>query len=69
MKIRIAVAVDSSGEWRAQGWSHSDEVGVMAYAMDGVDLDERKLAIAQYWVEAEVEIPAPKVIQATAEKA
>jgi hypothetical protein len=60
VKVRIAVAVDPSGDWSASGWLKRDgkvaEGEAMDIAIDGVNEGE-----ARYWVEAELPIPEPQV--------
>lgn len=54
MKIRIAVVVNSAGKWAAIGWPDcGDEAMSQAAEMLGQPQLE-----AQYWVTAEVAVPA-----------
>lgn len=65
VKVRIAVAVDSSGEWNAYGGS-----GGMSDA-DQMDLCVEPLAQgeARYWLEADLVIPKVPTIQAEVQNA
>lgn len=53
IKVRIAVAVDASGEWNACGgtWAKDDKV-----AMD-IAVDPLADGEARYWVETEIALP------------
>ena len=55
-KIRVAVAIDATGDWNACGWggpaSTSKDSEKMGLAVDGVDDGE-----ARYWLEAEIDLP------------
>jgi hypothetical protein len=55
IRIRIAVAVDSGGEWNACGWGGRDQ----PYDPESMTMARRTVGsdAAQYWVEAEVPIP------------
>lgn len=67
-KVRIALAVDSQGDWNACGWSRDGKPtlddDMMTAAVEMVSDGEN-----QYWVEVEVEIPEPKTVQGKATKA
>ena len=53
--VRIAVAVDPSGDWSASGWK--DAKDAMGCAVESIGVGE-----ARYWVTAELPIPqAPEV--------
>lgn len=68
VKIRVAVAVDPSGDWYAAGWSmyngEPNSVEAMDEAIDGVESGE-----ACYWLEAELPIPEFPTVQAKVEVA
>lgn len=64
VKVRIAVAVDPDGDWDATGWSAATDDSAMGIARDSVGSGE-----ACYWLEAELEIPEAKTVQANVEKA
>ena len=53
-KIRIAVAIDSGGEWTASGWGNLKEwePAAMETACSTVGSDA-----AQYWIEVELPVP------------
>jgi hypothetical protein len=55
-KVRVAIAVDSTGTWNACGWggpdSKASDSEKMGLAVDGVADGE-----ARYWLEAEVDLP------------
>lgn len=64
VKVRIAVAVDPSGDWNSDGW------------MRGKDKDMREQAVdplqdgaAVYWLTAELPVPEAQEIAATVEEA
>jgi hypothetical protein len=59
IRVRIAVAVDSGGEWNANGWGGLEqpyEPDAMSMARECVGSDA-----AQYWIEAELPIPRSRV--------
>ena len=58
VKIRIAVCVDEKGEWNSSGWKGGRDNDKMELASEGIGDGE-----ARYWIEAELEIPEPKIIQ------
>lgn len=56
VRVRIAVAVDPSGDWSASGWKTSNGPAgkeAMDIALDSVGEGE-----ARYWVEAELPLPS-----------
>ena len=60
MKVRIALAIDPTGQWNAMGWG--DKTFVRS------DADKMALAVeplaegeARYWIEVEIEPPVPVV--------
>lgn len=59
VKVRVAVAVDEDGYWCAVGDSRSSEEDSMHYASHRVSNGEN-----QFWLEAELEIPEFKTVQA-----
>lgn len=67
-KVRIAVAVDSDGEWNSTGWGNlrkppsSDDVR----QRESLALEPLGSVVKTYWVEVEIEAPEPTVVQATA---
>ena len=59
VKVRIAVAVDPSGDWSAAG--HRDATWKdVDYILDGVGNGE-----ARYWVEAELPIPETRTVESS----
>lgn len=66
VKVRIAVAVDPSGNWCSCGWATATDDDSMSNVVDGLDEGE-----VRYWLEAEIDIPVPSVptIQATVTEA
>jgi len=64
VKVRIAVAVDPSGEWSATGWHEASDELMMECARDSVADGE-----ALYWLEAELAIPEPETVQASVTEA
>jgi len=76
-KIRIALAIDTNGQWCSAGWNirrgsaknkdrieDADPDSLMEAAIEGVQDGE-----ARYWVEVEVEVPVEKTIKARATEA
>lgn len=57
IKIRIAVAVDPTGDWGSAGWSGADESKLHDYAAETMENGERR-----YWFEGEVEVPELPVV-------
>jgi hypothetical protein len=65
MKIRIAVAVDSKGNWSSSGW----ESGTDAQKIDAATFrmpDSRVATVC--FVEAEIEVPELKTVTAAVVK-
>lgn len=58
VKVRIAVAVDSSGEWTSSGWNGCDAEDAKALASDAVGDP-----YAIYWIEAELDAPEVATVQ------
>lgn len=67
MKIRIAVAIDHTGQWNAAGWggpnSSATEDDLMGFAIDPLGDGERR-----YWVEADIDPPAVTTVAGTAKE-
>ena len=59
VKVRIAVAVDPSGDWNSAGWSGGSDDNMMSCACDTVANGE-----ARYWLEAELAIPETPTVHA-----
>lgn len=62
VKVRIAVAVDPSGDWNACGCKGMEDGEMMALACDTVGGGE-----ARYFLTAELPIPSPSEIPARVE--
>lgn len=60
VRVRIAVAVDSSGKWGSCGWMGADEEDAMCHACEALDA----LGEALYWLEAELPLPTASTIAA-----
>lgn len=69
MKIRIALAVDATGDWCASGWGNlTDGKDRSKDAMD-IAVDATAPGEARYWIDLEVEAPVVPTIQAEAKAA
>lgn len=62
VKVRIAIAVDASGDWNSCGCKGMDDDDAMGIASDTVASGE-----ARYWLTAEVDVPEPVTIDAAVE--
>ncbi len=64
-KIRIAVAINSSGQWNCAGWSNAKNNDICDMALEGLQNEDRMEKI--YFVEAEIEVPSsePTVVKGT----
>lgn len=60
VKVRIAVAVDPSGDWNSAGWESGSDDDKMGIACETVASGE-----ARYWLEAELDIPTATVVEAS----
>lgn len=61
VKVRIAVAIDSKGNWNACGWPDQKDKGEMAgIALDSLPGDPYEVV---HWVEADVPIPESLTVQ------
>ena len=63
VKVRIAVAVDSQGNWAASGWSGKGDPGAASDYMADIARDGVGEGEALYWVEAEIPMPEVQTIQ------
>ncbi len=63
VNVRIAVAVDKNGEWRANGWN-GDDGSAMGRATDWLEIGVRC-----YWVTATLPIPEAQEIAGKVEDA
>ena len=52
VRVRIAVAVDPTGDWSSAGWKSADPGKLHSYAVEDLEPGERR-----YWLEADLEIP------------
>jgi hypothetical protein len=57
--VRIAVAVDTEGDWNSCGWRDGDEKDVMGICVETLGSGE-----ARYWLEADLPVPCVQTIQA-----
>ena len=68
MKVRIALAIDQTGQWNAIGWGDKSfvrsDADKMAMAVEPLAEGE-----ARYWVEVEIESPIPVVVTLVAKAA
>ena len=63
VKVRIAVAVDTQGNWASSGWSEKgDQVDINEYMAD-IARECVGEGEALYWVEAEIPMPEVQTIQ------
>lgn len=60
VKVSIAVSVDKNGDWCSAGWSGTTAEKAREYTLDTLEHGE-----AHYILEAELEIPESKTIEAT----
>jgi hypothetical protein len=58
VQVRIAVAVDSKGNWHAAGWPEAD-TSAMDIVVDNVDDGE-----ARYWLTATLPVPEAQTVRA-----
>lgn len=63
-RVRIAVCIDSDGNWVASGWSGGSEKQLASSAEDyhGL-LDDGTYLRVVHWVEADVPVPAAAVVE------
>lgn len=55
VKVKIAVAVDTDGDWCSAGWSNADDNDLIGAAIENIGEGE-----ARYWLIAELEVPEEK---------
>jgi hypothetical protein len=58
VKVKIAVSVDHNGEWSSAGWNTANPEELHSYTIDSLEPGERR-----YWMEAELELPAPTTVK------
>jgi len=63
VKVRVAVAVDHTGDWNSCGSKNMKDKEAMSIASETVEEGE-----ARYFLEAELDIPEHAVVQAKVEK-
>lgn len=61
VKVRIAVAVNADGNWNSSGWKKAKDSDAMDLAQEG--LQEISSCEKVYWVEADIPIPEPEIVQ------
>lgn len=72
VKVRIAVAVDHTGDWCASGWkakSRADQYDKDAMGIATEMMEEGEEGEARYWVTAELAVPSTNEVPATVEVA
>ena len=57
VRVKIAVAVDHTGNWSAVGWKGLEDNEAFSYAIESLEPGE-----ARNWIEAELSIPEIKTI-------
>lgn len=58
VKVKIAVAVDSTGNWNACGWRNApSDAEKMALCVEPLNDGE-----ARYWLEAELSLPEHQIV-------
>jgi hypothetical protein len=65
-KVRIALVINSEGDWSANGWADMED-----WSDSEIDIGDEH-AEARYWIEVEVPVPASwdhEVLTGTATKA
>lgn len=60
VRVKVAVAVDPTGNWNASGWRDGDDIEKMGTAFDPLEPGE-----ARYWLTAE--LPIPEKVEVVAE--
>lgn len=59
VRVRMAVAVDEKGGWYAAGWPTDHESDIVSY------VDQTMCGFTDwFWLEADIPIPEPQVIEA-----
>jgi hypothetical protein len=64
VKVRIAVTVDSDGDWSASGWKGAQDDDAMGIAIDGVGENS-----SRYWITAELPIHEVQTVAGSVEVA
>lgn len=70
VKIRIALVVDSNGEYGAYGFNNADIKDCFAICFDTLPIHSSgdNVGEVRYVVETEINIPEPRIIKGTATK-
>jgi|GEM_PF-1959423 len=58
MKIKIALAVSSEGDWAASGWSGISDEESMELCLDGITG-----SITTHWIEVNVPVPNESIME------
>ena len=68
VRVRICVVVDDRGRWSSAGWKGKQTVedGVLIDVAHEADMTGNNTRI--YFIEADLELPAPETIQGTVEE-
>lgn len=69
MKVRIALAIDSTGQWNSMGYGNLNQPPVgddelMDFALGMVNEGERR-----YWVDVDIDLPQPPIVETVTAKA
>lgn len=67
VKVRVAVAVDSDGNWRAHGWPAREPVALSCESMQFAATSATRSGAIIHWIWADLPIPAPAEVEATVE--
>jgi hypothetical protein len=57
VRVRIAVSVDADGNWNACGWTKTSDANKMGLAIEPLSQGEQ-----QYWLEADLTLPAAELV-------
>ena len=68
-KVRIALAIDTEGDWNATGWGNVRKLPMADTELMNVACDTIGTGESRYFVEVEIEMPEVKVIEAEAKPA
>jgi len=65
VKVRIAVAIDSDGDWGASGWGTKDVEQTISQQHSMIDVANMSIGEGEavYWVTAELDIPEEKELK------
>lgn len=62
VKVKVAVAVDSTGDWVASGWKHPEPSIAKILYHTGIIDSLNGVEETFYWLEAELDIPETSTI-------